>query len=548
MKRRHVEKILIVNLTRFGDLLQTSPAIAALKRRYPDAHLTLMAEKNFADVCDGIPGIDRVYRVELDRLGNRILEGGGALLDAYRTIEHVVAELREERFDLALNFSSSRMSAVFMGLLGIADVRGWSMTPDGLRVIRHPWARLFATMCLHRRYATFNLVDYYCAMTGGLADTRRLAYVVAPEATAKAAAVLADLGIGPDQRIVAMQLGASRAIRQWPEGSFAALGRTLAAQGFRVVVIGGGGDRPLGDRVVAEIGAAAVNTCGATGVGELGAVLQRSAALVTGDTGPMHMAVAVGTPVVGLFFGPASPFDTGPYAADHVVVQTGAPCAPCDHNVTCLDPFCRDQLPPDGIAAAVVARVAGDWNALDALARNLAPARVYRTGFDAEGRFSATALGSPIRRREDALRDAYRAAFLHVLEDVRLPDPQPAAIDLTPFRTVGELAREGLAQAAKLAKLAQAKQPRIADLERLGRELEVLDRTLKEQGAMHPETSPLTQMFTFGKENLEGDDVATLAVETARLYRDLARAADDMTALLGGAEPKEHGNDARLHQ
>ena len=58
---------------------------------------------------------------------------------------------------------------------------------------------------------------------------------------------------------------------------------------------------------------AAINTCGRTGVGELGAVLARAEALVTGDTGPMHMAVAVGTPVVGLFFGPASPFDTGPY-------------------------------------------------------------------------------------------------------------------------------------------------------------------------------------------------------------------------------------------
>ena len=521
--RGRIRKILIVNLTRFGDLLQTSPAIAALKRQHPDAAITLMAEKNFADVCDGIPGIDHVYRVELDRLGNRILEGGSQLLEAYRTVEHVIAELRAEHFDLALNFSSSRMSAVFMGLLGIDDVRGWSMTPDGLRVIRHPWARLFATMCLHRRYATFNLVDYYCAMTGGLADTRRLAYTVAPAATAKAATVLSELGIGDDQRFVALQLGASRAIRQWPEGSFAALGTTLVAAGFRIVIIGGGSDRPLGDRVAAEIGAAAVNTCGKTGVGELGAVLMRAAALVTGDTGPMHMAVAVGTPVVGLFFGPASPFDTGPYAADHVVVQTGAPCAPCDHNVTCLDPFCRDQLAPEAIAAAVVARVGNDWNAIEALARNVAPARIYRTGFDREGRFVSTPLGSPIRRREDALRDGYRASFLHVLEGVPLPAPMPAALDLTPFATVAQLARDGLAHAAQLAKLAQAKQPRIADLERLGRELDGLDRALKEHGGMHPDTSPLTQMFTFGKENLEGDDVATLAVETARLYRDLAR-------------------------
>jgi ADP-heptose:LPS heptosyltransferase len=548
-RKPDVQRILIVNLTRFGDLLQTSPAIAALKRQHPGAAITLMAEKNFADVCDGIPGIDRVYRAELDRLGNLMLEGGAQLLEAYRYVEGVIGELRAERFDLALNYSSSRMSAVFMGLLRIPDVRGWSMTPDGLRVIRHPWARLFATMCLNRRVATFNLVDYYCAMTGSLAGTRRLHYTVVPEAEGRAAALLSERGIGGTERVVAMQLGASRAIRQWPEASFVGLGRALAAAGFRIVVIGGGGDRPLGDRVVAEIGPAAVNTCGRTGIGELGAVLARAEVLVTGDTGPMHMAVAVGTPVVGLFFGPASPVDTGPYAADHLVIHTGAPCAPCDHNVTCLDAFCRDEIAPDAVAAVITARIANDWDTLATLARGLAPARLYRTGFDADGRFLATTLGTPFRRREDALRDAYRASFLHVLEGVPLPEPcPPAALDVAPFAALAQLARDGRAQAGRLAKLARAKQPRIGDLERLGRELEILDRALKEHGGTHPDTNVLAQMFTFGKENLEGDDVVTLAVETARLYRDLAREADCMTALLGGAPKKERGNDARIHQ
>src|SRR5207248_1941798 len=80
---------------------------------------------------------------------------------------------------------------------------------------------------------------------------------------------------------------------------------------------------------------------------ELGALLARADVLVTPDTGPMHMAVAVGTPVVALFFGPALPFDTGPYAADHVCLHAEVACAPCDHNVTCLEPFCRDTLAPE---------------------------------------------------------------------------------------------------------------------------------------------------------------------------------------------------------
>ena len=178
------------------------------------------------------------------------------------------------------------MSAVFLGLLGIADVRGWSMTADGLRVIRHPWSRLFATMCLNRRFATFNLVDYYCAMTDELAQTRRLRYDVSPAADARAAEVLGELGIGCEQRFVALQLGASRAIRQWPEASFVgarprAGGRGLARRASSAAAA----TARSATGSSAAIGEAAVNTCGKTGVGELGAVLRRAAALVTGDTG-----------------------------------------------------------------------------------------------------------------------------------------------------------------------------------------------------------------------------------------------------------------------
>ena len=129
-----------------------------------------------------------------------------------------------------------------------------------------------------------------------------------------------------------------------------------------------------------------------------------------------------------------------------------------------------------------------------------------------------------------------------------LPAPSPAPLSISQFAALGALARDGLRDAGRLAQLARAKQPRLDELQRLGRELEVLDGAITQHGGMHPDTNVLAQMFTFGKENLEGNDVATLAVETAGLYRDLARSADAMTALLGGAPTKEQGNDARLHQ
>ncbi len=539
-------RVLIVNLTRFGDLLQTSPAVATLKLHHPGAEVTLLAERNFADVCDAIPGVDRVVRVDLDRLGGLMLRGGAALLDGYRYVEELLADLRAADYDLALNFSSSRMTAVFMGLLAVRDARGWSMTSDGMRVIRHPWARLFATMCLNRRVAGFNLVDYYRAMAGGGGGVLPLRYTVTAAAEEAAGALLDAAHVTADATLVGLQLGASREIRQWPAPSFAALGRMLVAAGHRVVLVGGGGDRALAAAVAAEIGDGVVDACGKTGIAELGALLRHLDVLVTGDTGPMHMAVAVGTPVVGLFFGPASPFDTGPYAPDNVLLHATAPCAPCDHNVTCLQPFCRTEITAESVAAVVAARLALDWPALDALARSTPTARLYRTAFDTSGRYRCDLLGGVAPRPDDELRRAYRATWLALLDAAPLPLPRPGTIDVAPFAGLAHLARDGERVATRL-RAAVATGP-FAEIERLGRELDVLDRTLLEHGAAHVDTVVLTQMFKFGKENLEGDDVATLADETRVLYHELARGADCMAALLGDVANQEGARDARLHQ
>lgn len=542
-------RILIVNLTRFGDLLQTSPTVAALRERHPGAAITLLAEKNFADVADGIPGIDHVHRAELDQLGRLLLQGGSALLDGYRCAERLVGDLRGAGFDLAMNLSSSRMTAVFMGLLRIGDVRGWSMTPDGFRVIRHPWARLFATMCLHRRFAAFNLVDYYRAMAGGGGATRRLAYDVDPVAAERAAALLQASGRRDGEPLVALQVGASKAIRQWPAASFTALATELTRAGARVLLVGGNGDRPLAAAVAAAVGAGAIDTCGRTSVADLAALLARADVLVSGDTGPMHMAVAVGTPVVGLFFGPASPFDTGPYSADNVLLHAAVPCTPCDHNVTCLQPFCRDELRPDVVAAVVTARLAGDWDRIAAVARGAAPIRLYRTGFDAHDLYACTPLGNVPPRPEDELRAAYRATFLATLDGAGLPvsHAPTATIDVAPFTALGAIARTGETLAARLAVEAANAAPSLAAIARLGRELEVCDQALREHGGTHPETDVLTQLFTFGKENLEGHDVVALAQETRELYRALGLQATLMTALLGAATRERHG-DAGAYQ
>ncbi len=546
---RVAEKILIVNLTRFGDLLQTSPVIEGLKRSRPGCEITLLAEKSFAEVCEGIPALDRIYRIDLDTLGAELLEGGAKLLDGFNYVRRVIDDLRSEGFSLGLNYSSSKMTAVFMGLLRIGDLRGWTMTEDGFRIIAHPWSRLFASMCLNRRFAVYNLVDYYLRMADIQPWGGGLYYRISDEARAGARRVLREAGWREGEKLVAIQLGASRSARCWPQRSFVELGREISASlGMRVVLIGGRLDRELAARTHLELGGVALNLCGATSIAELGGVLEQCEALITGDTGPMHMAVAMKTPVIALFFGPASAFDTGPYSEGNVVLQSEVACAPCDHNVNCLRPFCREEITAAMVARALRLRLEGRFDDLAREASRWRSVRVFRTTFDRQGFYRCELLGDRPAREEDVVREAYRRMWVAELDGegelqgaARRLDRSIGSAEakkkaggcLWGFGQMVSLAQEGYAQACLLAGEAAKRDPSVLRCEELGERIEAIDNEIAKIAGIVPATAPLWQMFRFGKENLEGEELEPLARATSCLYAELARRASAMARLLG---------------
>jgi hypothetical protein len=250
----------------------------------------------------------------------------------------------------------------------------------------------------------------------------------------------------------------------------------------------------------------------------------------------MHMAVAVGTPVVALFFGPALPFDTAPYAEGHLCLHAEVACAPCDHNVTCLEPFCRDVLAPPAVAEAVMARRAGDWSRLAALAAAWPQIGWYRTVFDADGFLDVERLGRP-RARGERLRAAYRALWKQVLAG-----GGAGGAARPPLRAEAACVRELAALAERAAARARAVEALAADgdlpaLEAAARAVEELDAALFRFGAMHEPATLLVQVFRFEKENLEGDDVVALARATRAMHDELGRRARLLATLLD-AEPR----------
>jgi lipopolysaccharide heptosyltransferase II len=175
------------------------------------------------------------------------------------------------------------------------------------------------------------------------------------------ASLLARVGLGPLSRWIAMNVSARWMTKRWPAEHFARVADRLQQSGLaQVVLLGGEAERPDSEAVRRLMQTKAVDLTGQTPVGLLPGLLRRAALLITNDSGPMHIAAAVATPVVALF-GPTDPARTGPYGLGHLVLSHAVACRPCfsracKHAV----PFeCLNAVTPDQVEEAVRRQLLG---------------------------------------------------------------------------------------------------------------------------------------------------------------------------------------------
>ena len=119
----HKENILLINITRLGDMLQATPTIAGMKLENPDCKITVLVEKQFSDICSYLPHIDEVMAIDLGMTVRSMVRGGSGIVDAYEYIGEVVENLRGRNFDYCLNMSNSAYTALLIKLLGIAALQ-----------------------------------------------------------------------------------------------------------------------------------------------------------------------------------------------------------------------------------------------------------------------------------------------------------------------------------------------------------------------------------------------------------------------------------------
>jgi ADP-heptose:LPS heptosyltransferase len=541
-----MKEILLVNLTRMGDLIQTTPVMEGLKKSYPGARITLLANMEFREICKDLPFVDRL--LTFDKAGFRKMLRGEehTLVECYRKLESFVDGVNDTDYDLAINFTPSPESALLTSLFRAREVRGVTSGADGARVIRHPWQRYFMNVIPSRRYNPFHLCDMMVKAAGIPPPGGGLRLSVSEEEARKARGILREHGVSGDDLLIGFQLGASHELKAWPVASFARLADRLAgASGARILLTGSKAEEKLGEEFESLAAAKAVNLIGKTDLRGATALLARCALLVSNDTGPLHIATAVGTRAIDLSMGHVCFRETGPYGEGHYVIESEAPCGPCGFHVKCRNPRCKEMITPECVfelASRILAAGRVD-SIVDAPVWE--GVRVFRSEFSRDGMQDFVPLIRRPLSAETFYMYLYRETWPHALDggsgfdaagacaaiearaaawhgEGELERVLPAIRDdLTVLRRMEALAGEALTRMSLIGSEAGKPSPDAEWIRRTWEDVPVIDREIEVLGRTHPPLMPPVVLFGFGKEALEGKELAPMAETAVGLYADL---------------------------
>jgi len=304
-------RIALVKLSSLGDVVHALPVAATLKAARPGARLVWVAERREAALLRGHPALDEV--IVADTRGWRRARTPAAVRAALAEVRALRRRLSAWRLDVALDLQGLMKSGLITAACGaplrVGFAAGWG---------REPLHALFVNRRVQPPPSARHVVDQYLALLAPLAvEDRRHDFClpVTPAAEARMEEWLAATGLKPQRRLVVLNPGAGRAEKRWPVEHFAALACRLAQEAdAQVTVVWGPGEESTAGAIVAHGGPAALAP--PTDLDALLALLRRASVVVAADTGPLHLAAALGVPCVGLY-GPTAAARNGPYGEGH---------------------------------------------------------------------------------------------------------------------------------------------------------------------------------------------------------------------------------------
>ncbi len=544
-----MKEILIINLTRMGDLLQSTPLMQGLKDKHPDATLTLLANSAFEEICRGIACIDRLILFDMKEFRQRLLDEHISLVDNYILLEAMIDRITDRSYDLTVNITHSPVSAILTHFIQTREIRGFTIDPEGHRVIRHPWVRYSFNVIPNRRYNPFHIVDMYLKIGEVSPEYKTLLYDIPDGMDKEMSGILRAEGVYEGDMIVGFHLGASKSDKRWPVRAYAELAGMIREQyGARILLFGAKQERHLTEEFMSYGHADAVNFAGRTGLGELAALLRHCNLFISNDSGPLHIATSVGTRVLDISAANVNFMETGPYGKGHYVIQADLPCVPCGFDVECNNMICKKALRPQSVFRVVQDMLGHHDEEYDPEDETWTGLQVYRSGFSYDGYLGFIPLVRRPLDRESFYRILYRAVWNYdwsctsdrttyqsdeMYRQLSMHDgmkDHARAVkslldDCIVLKGLIDIAEEARGLVMSIHQETMGDLPDIGTIKDLWSRAESIEKKIEQTGHAHPCFQPLVIFFCYAREALEGGDVQELSVNLCLVYDDLIKRA-----------------------
>ncbi|MFQ5579775.1 MAG: glycosyltransferase family 9 protein [Nitrospiria bacterium] len=336
LKEIEFQEILIIKPSSFGDVIHALPAVGAIRRRFKKARISWLIKSEWGPIIEGHSFIDEVLSVPF----------------SWGSLQGMVHAVRKRSFDLVVDLQGLFRSAV-LGFLSKAPVRiGLANSREG--------APFFYTDCVSVPQGAMHAVDRYRLVSEALgAGGDRIDFGIDPseEAVSSADQLMAEVGLPQSAPFVLVHPTARWESKKWDRDRFAKLGDWLIGEkNIPLFFVGSSGERSEIDQIISSMRQSAENLAGKTCLGTLAELSRRACFFVCNDSGPMHLAAAMGTPIFALF-GPTDPKKVGPYGSTSTVIRKGVDCTGCRRGRCMQEKKCMKAI----LVEDVIREISSRW-------------------------------------------------------------------------------------------------------------------------------------------------------------------------------------------
>ena len=335
-------KILIINLTRMGDLIQTIGLVNASQKRYPDSKIDILVMKGFSPIVKHFSNINEIITLNEEILNNNLANN---FWEGFTELITVINKLNSVNYDILYNPIVSHQSSLLTFLINAKEKLGFQITKNREQKMTSDFiAYQLANQHKLGDYS-FNLVDIFAGM-------------VNKSWIGKAEVVFREKPVIPESRTIGFHIGASQSNKAWnTKYYYKVITELLKLNKYRIILFGGYKEidyKPYFDTIKHNM---FQNTIGDFKLDALIEVIGKIDLMVTNDTGPMHIAVALGKPIIDISLGPVSKWETSPYNDTSLIIQANLDCHPCDFNYKCPHWNCQQAITPEYVVECILAFV-----------------------------------------------------------------------------------------------------------------------------------------------------------------------------------------------